>query len=79
MNNFLLSTASQQEIQGLDAKIHETVDTINQLKTNREFFLSFAKDPQQFIYKWIVSQTRDLKVGGAGRDSRLFTFRCCSV
>lgn len=63
MNNFLLSTASQQEIQGLDAKIHETVETINQLKTNREFFLSFAKDPQQFIHKWIVSQTRDLKVG----------------
>lgn len=62
MNNFLLSTASQQEIQGLDTKIHETVDTINQLKTNREFFLSFAKDPQQFIHKWIVSQTRDLKV-----------------
>ncbi|KAF4525731.1 hypothetical protein B566_EDAN015245 [Ephemera danica] len=44
MNNFLLSTASQQEIQ-----------------TNREFFLSFAKDPQQFINKWIISQTRDLK------------------
>lgn len=61
MNNFLLSTASQQEIQGLDSKIHETVETINQLKTNREFFLSFAKDPQTFIHKWIVSQTRDLK------------------
>ncbi|XP_046993359.1 brahma-associated protein of 60 kDa isoform X1 [Schistocerca americana] len=61
MNNFLLSTASQQEIQSLDNKIHETVETINQLKTNREFFLSFAKDPQQFINKWIISQTRDLK------------------
>ncbi|KAL0268389.1 UNVERIFIED_CONTAM: hypothetical protein PYX00_010351 [Menopon gallinae] len=61
MNNFLLSTASQQEIQNLDIKIHETVDTITQLKTNREFFLSFAKDPQQFINKWIISQTRDLK------------------
>lgn len=62
MNNFLSSTASQQEIQGLDSKIHETVDTINQLKTNREFFLSFAKEPQTFIQRWIVSQTRDLKV-----------------
>ncbi|KAH7965119.1 hypothetical protein HPB49_003643 [Dermacentor silvarum] len=41
--------------------IHETVETINQLKTNREFFLSFAKDPQQFISKWLVSQMRDLK------------------
>lgn len=61
MNNFLMSTASQQEIQALDLKIHETVDTINQLKTNREFFLSFAKEPQTFIHRWIVSQTRDLK------------------
>lgn len=61
MNSFLLSTASQQEIQTLDSKIHDTVETINQLKTNREFFLSFAKDPQTFIHKWIVSQTRDLK------------------
>jgi SWI/SNF-related matrix-associated actin-dependent regulator of chromatin subfamily D len=61
MNNFLLSTASQQEIQSLDSKIHETVETINQLKTNREFFLSFAKDPQQFITRWLISQTRDLK------------------
>merc|ERR1711915_1143584 len=33
MNNFLLSTASQQEIQSLDNKIHETVDTIKGLKT----------------------------------------------
>lgn len=28
MNSFLLSTANQQEIQGLDAKIHETVSAI---------------------------------------------------
>ncbi|KAM7307110.1 protein MCM10 homolog isoform X2 [Ixodes scapularis] len=49
MKNFILSTANQREIQTLDNKIHETVETINQLKTNREFFLSFAKDPQLFI------------------------------
>lgn len=61
MNQFILSTANQQEIQQLDNKIHETVETINQLKTNREFFLSFAKDPQCFINKWLISQTRDLK------------------
>lgn len=81
MNNFLLSTASQLEIQvillfqreiiivtffflfkNLDSKIHETVESINQLKISREFFLGFAKDPQHFINKWLVSQTRDLKV-----------------
>jgi len=61
MNNFLLSTASQQEIQSLDNKIHETVESINQLKISREFFLGFARDPQQFINKWLISQTRDLK------------------
>ncbi|XP_041367166.1 SWI/SNF-related matrix-associated actin-dependent regulator of chromatin subfamily D member 1-like isoform X2 [Gigantopelta aegis] len=61
MNSFLLSTQSQQEIGSLDNKIHETVETINQLKTNREFFLSFAKDPQEFINNWLISQTRDLK------------------
>ena len=61
MNNFLLSTASQQEIQSLDNKIHETVETINSLKTSREFFLSYAKDPQLFIDKWLKSQSRDLK------------------
>ena len=61
MNNFLLSTASQQEIQSLDTKIHETVDTINTLKTNREFFLSSAKDPQLFMNKWLESQSKDLK------------------
>jgi SWI/SNF-related matrix-associated actin-dependent regulator of chromatin subfamily D len=40
MNNFLLSTASQQEIQSLNTNIHDSVDTSNTLKTNREFFLS---------------------------------------
>ena len=61
MNNFLLSTTSQQEIQSLDNKIQETVETINSLKTSREFFLSAAKDPQLFINKWLQSQSRDLK------------------
>jgi len=61
MNSFLLSTASQQEIQGLDNKIHEAIETINHNKTHREFYLSFAKDPQLFINKWLISQSRDLK------------------
>ena len=61
MSSFLLSTNSQQDIQNLDGKIHETVETINSLKTNREFYLSFAKDPQHFMHKWLLSQNRDLK------------------
>ncbi|XP_052812200.1 SWI/SNF-related matrix-associated actin-dependent regulator of chromatin subfamily D member 1-like isoform X2 [Mya arenaria] len=84
MNSFLLSTQSQNEIASLDnkvschgnrpGKIHETVETINQLKTNREFFLSFSKDPQEFINNWLISQTRDLKtmtdVTGNPEDER---------
>ena len=46
------------EIQTLDNKIHETVDTINTMKTQREFYLSFSKDPQLFINKWLISQSR---------------------
>eukprot|EP00064_Thunnus_orientalis_P018158 superscaffoldBa00004090_g18250 len=42
-------------------QIHETIETINQLKTQREFMLSFARDPQGFINDWLQSQCRDLK------------------
>lgn len=59
---WMFLNACQLWFQNLDNKIHETVESINTLKTNREFFLSFAKDPQQFINKWLISQTRDLKV-----------------
>ncbi|MEQ2215659.1 hypothetical protein XENOCAPTIV_003944, partial [Xenoophorus captivus] len=42
-------------------QIHETIETINQLKTQREFMLSFARDPQGFINDWLQSQCRDFK------------------
>ena len=48
-------------------QIHETIETINQLKTQREFMLSFARDPQGFINDWLQSQCRDLKVGAWDR------------
>lgn len=53
----------------LSLQIHETIETINQLKTQREFMLSFARDPQGFINDWLQSQCRDLKVKGLGKDS----------
>ncbi|XP_062849059.1 SWI/SNF-related matrix-associated actin-dependent regulator of chromatin subfamily D member 3 isoform X3 [Trichomycterus rosablanca] len=62
MNGFLLSTANQQEIASLDNKIHETIESINQLKIQRDFMLSFSKDPRGYIRDWICSQNRDLKV-----------------
>ncbi|CAG7719949.1 unnamed protein product [Allacma fusca] len=78
MNSFLLSTASQLEIHNLDSKIHDTVETINQLKTNRDFFLSFSYDPQQFVTKWVTSASKDLKtmtdVTGNPEEERRATF-----
>jgi len=46
----------------LHLKILQYIDSINQLKQSREFYLSFADDPQGFICKWLASQSRDLKM-----------------
>ncbi|KAI5104096.1 SWI/SNF-related matrix-associated actin-dependent regulator of chromatin subfamily D member 3 isoform X3 [Silurus meridionalis] len=62
MSNFLLSTANQQEIASLDNKIHETIESINQLKIQRDFMLSFSRDPKGYIQDWLKSQSRDLKI-----------------
>ncbi|KAM8947336.1 SWI/SNF-related matrix-associated actin-dependent regulator of chromatin subfamily D member 2 [Pelodytes ibericus] len=62
MSNFLASTTNQQEIANLDVKIHETIESINQLKTQRDFMLSFSNSPQEFIQDWLKSQNRDLKI-----------------
>ncbi|XP_031418723.1 SWI/SNF-related matrix-associated actin-dependent regulator of chromatin subfamily D member 3 isoform X2 [Clupea harengus] len=62
MSGFLLSTANQQEIALLDNKIHETIESINQLKIQRDFMLSFSRDPKGYIEDWICSQNRDLKL-----------------
>ena len=43
-------------------QILQLIDSINQLKQSREFYLSFADDPQGFICKWLASQSRDLKM-----------------
>uniref|UniRef100_A0A8C5N539 SWI/SNF related BAF chromatin remodeling complex subunit D2 n=1 Tax=Leptobrachium leishanense TaxID=445787 RepID=A0A8C5N539_9ANUR len=62
MSSFLASTTNQQEIANLDAKIHETIESINHLKTQRDFMLSFSNGPQEFIQDWLKSQNRDLKI-----------------
>lgn len=47
------------------SQIHETIEYINQLKTERDFMLSFSDNPQEFIQDWLKSQSRDLKVNRA--------------
>jgi len=71
MSTFLLSSGSQQDIQELDKKIHDSVAQIKQHHIQREFFLGFSKSPQGFISDWIASQTEDLKTmtdAAAGQD-----------
>jgi hypothetical protein len=43
-------------------QIHETVEQINAIKLQREFYLGFSDSPQKFINDWLASQNRDLKV-----------------
>ena len=54
-------TQSLAEVTQLDTKIQEHIEQINQLRLNREFFMSFSEDPQEFINKWLISQSNDLK------------------
>lgn len=45
-------------------QIHETIESINQLKIQRDFMLSFSRDPKGYIQDLLRSQSRDLKVKG---------------
>lgn len=73
MSSFLLSTANQQEISALDSKIHETIESINQLKIQRDFMLSFSRDPKGYVQDLLRSQSRDLKVTREPRGYRTLT------
>ncbi|UJR31134.1 hypothetical protein I4U23_018641 [Adineta vaga] len=57
-----LAPQNTNELEELDGKILQYIDSINHLKQSREFYLSFADDPQGFICKWLASQSRDLKM-----------------
>jgi SWI/SNF-related matrix-associated actin-dependent regulator of chromatin subfamily D len=80
MKTFLSTSQNQSlaEVAQLDAKIHEQIEQINQLRLSREFFMSFSEDPQDFINKWLVSQSNDLKsmldLSGNPEEERRATF-----
>ncbi|CAF3530384.1 unnamed protein product [Rotaria socialis] len=57
-----LTPQNTHELEELDRKVLQHIDSINQLKQSREFYLSFADDPQGFICKWLASQSRDVKM-----------------
>ncbi|CAG8517920.1 18231_t:CDS:10 [Acaulospora morrowiae] len=52
---------NQKEIQNLDDKIVQCVQSINNSKTKRDFLLNFASSPVEFINKWIASQSLNLE------------------
>lgn len=80
MKSFLTSSQTQSlaEIGTLDTRINEIIEQINQLRLNREFFMSFSDDPQDFINKWLISQSNDLKtmldLNGNPEEERRATF-----
>lgn len=63
MMNCLAAGQTQKEIMGLDEKIVQCVQSINNSKIKRDFLLQFSQEPVDFINKWIASQARDLEVG----------------
>lgn len=52
----------KQVIDQIDSEIQEKIKKINEKKRKRDFFLSFAKDPMNFLDDFISSQIRDYKV-----------------
>ncbi|CAE6486344.1 unnamed protein product [Rhizoctonia solani] len=70
-----ITQGDQPEIQNLDEKTTQIISQITALSLKREFCKSYAANPQQFIHRWIASQSRDLDVilgqggmGGAGNS-----------
>lgn len=61
MQQFAFTQAQHLEIASLDGKILDNVDQVKEMKTRRDFYLGFADAPQEFIRKWLVSQSADLK------------------
>ncbi|KAK6101453.1 SWIB/MDM2 domain family protein [Brugia pahangi] len=61
MSSFLHSHANMPDISALDQKIFDIVEQINEWKLRRDFYVRFADNPQEFIHKWLISQSNDLK------------------
>ncbi|CAJ0579036.1 unnamed protein product, partial [Mesorhabditis spiculigera] len=60
MANFMQMQSNQHEIQQLDQKIYDLVDQINEWKLKRDNYLRFSEDPQNFVGKWLASQSQDI-------------------
>ncbi|KAH7711938.1 Protein SWSN-2.2 [Aphelenchoides avenae] len=61
MNAFVHNQTNLPDIQLLDQKVYDIVEQINEWKLRRDFYTKFAESPQDFVKKWLVSQSKDLK------------------
>ncbi|CAO3630561.1 unnamed protein product [Mucor hiemalis] len=61
MMNVVAATQTQKDILGLDDKIVQCVQSINNSKIKRDFLTQFSRNPIEFINKWINSQAKDLE------------------
>lgn len=59
---FLQNHSNMPDIGVLDQKIYDIVEQINEWKLRRDFYVKFAENPVEFIKKWLISQSTDLKV-----------------
>lgn len=65
MSSYMMSNTNTQELQQLDEKICDTLEAIKLTRNTFDLFTSFAKDPHQFIDRWLASQSSDLKTAAA--------------
>lgn len=72
---FDANSATSSEIASLDDRIAQAALTIRNRAAAREFFESFAVDPQGHLHTWIASQARDLDalLSGDRTDSTPFS------
>ncbi|KAI8994456.1 hypothetical protein BDB01DRAFT_846506, partial [Pilobolus umbonatus] len=62
MMHVVASTQAQKEILGMDDKIIQCIQSIDNSKVKRDYLLQFSQKPIEFINKWIASQARDLEI-----------------
>ncbi|CAI5444720.1 unnamed protein product [Caenorhabditis angaria] len=76
MATFVHNQSSATEVANLDQKIYDVVEQINEMKKRRDFYVRFADEPNDFIKKWMISQSSDLKTlteaSGDGEAERRF-------
>lgn len=60
MGATMMSTANLQEVQQLDEKICDTLESIKLTRSSFDLYTSFAKDPHRFTSRWLAAHSSDL-------------------